>query len=352
MISFINSIIYAIKKPIFKYQQKRFNETLFIREDNLKNLYKKQHNIDEKLRVCFYQTGFQFHFTRFFTSSIRDDFSYVIVDQLDLADVIVFINTIDSSVVRNGQKVILFFHEPKDYSHLYQTTLDESFSSKKIQVVSHLESPAEFIVNPFLIEFHRSIPYVHFHHGAEKDQLMSIESFQRNKLICSIISGFTGIPGYEPRRRFIQQLSQVTPDFHVYGRYSKKVAALRQYSGQCGLKWQTLKNYRYNLVIENSNEEYYISEKIFDALICGCMPIYYGSEKIFEIIPEEWFYYLPNLNSDQIVGLEKFIKTDAYKRVSNNRIEITEKIYSNFSFYTALEKLIEGKPLIKPKRLL
>ncbi len=38
-----------------------------------------------------------------------------------------------------------------------------------------------------------------------------------------------------------------------------------------------LKQYSYALIVENCDAEWYASEKIYDALIAGCVPLYYGS---------------------------------------------------------------------------
>lgn len=41
-----------------------------------------------------------------------------------------------------------------------------------------------------------------------------------------------------------------------------------------------LKDYRFHIVIENIQNEYYFSEKFIDSLITGCIPIYYGMDSI------------------------------------------------------------------------
>ena len=39
-------------------------------------------------------------------------------------------------------------------------------------------------------------------------------------------------------------------------------------------KWSVLRNYRYCIVIENSSD--FVSEKLFDAVSMGCLPLYVG----------------------------------------------------------------------------
>lgn len=341
----MNRLSYFIKKQIYKRVEQRNTEKLLADERFFGERYKIENNADGKIKVCTYQTGFARHFTRFYTSAGHGDHCFYIVPDPQDADVVVFINTVDSSVVSQDQKVVFFFHEPKDYAHLYQTTIDwNRIDRSRFQVVSHL--PIEtFITNPENVTHHRSIPYVHFHHMATQEELKTLDGIQRTKLICSITSGFSGIPGYQKRRDFIEKLSYGNKDFDLFGKFSKESSALRPYRGPCLTKWKTLKEYRYNLVIENSDDEYYISEKIFDALICGCMPIYYGNEKIFEVIPREWFYYLPTLEDVEIGKLNEFLRTDSYRVVADNRAMIAETVYRKYSFYQALDSLLRDKSL-------
>jgi hypothetical protein len=160
-----------------------------------------------------------------------------------------------------------------------------------------------------------------------------------------LLNHINGIPGYQNRRLFLENFSAANPSFDLFGKFSESAAAIPSYKGQCIFKWKTVSQYKYSLVIENSTDDYYISEKIFDALICGSMPIYYGSDKIFDVLPKEWFYYLPSLKDSEIGKLNAFIATDAYKAVSLNRAEICKVIYEKFSFYSALEKLLANELL-------
>jgi hypothetical protein len=43
-------------------------------------------------------------------------------------------------------------------------------------------------------------------------------------------------------------------------------------------KREYLKEYKFNLCPENSNTKGYVTEKIFDAIYSGCIPVYWGSE--------------------------------------------------------------------------
>ncbi|MFZ5524744.1 MAG: hypothetical protein ACOY9D_11785 [Pseudomonadota bacterium] len=342
----MSPFIYFFKRLFYKRLDKIISKFQKTKEKKFREKYFADYSSIGKPKVCTYQTDFYKHYTRFFTSSNAQDHRFYLVAQPDQADVVVFINTVDDRVLRHDQHAILFFHEPLAYAHLYQTEIHENqFPKANLEVVGHPPTPSLFIKDSDGIKYHRSIPYVHFHHMATYDQLNEIDETKRTKLICSIASGLNGIPGYHNRRLFFEKFSASNPLFNLFGKFNEISSAIPSYRGQCFFKWKTVSLYKYSLVIENSTDDYYISEKIFDALICGSMPIYHGSDKIFEVLPKEWFYYLPSLETSEIDKLNDFIATDAYKAVSDNRAAICKIIYEKYSFYSALERLLANEPL-------
>lgn len=56
-----------------------------------------------------------------------------------------------------------------------------------------------------------------------------------------------------------------------------------------GIKRDTLQHYRFNLVVENCRFPGYITEKIFDAFLAGCVPVYWGAPDVTDFIPAECF---------------------------------------------------------------
>lgn len=62
--------------------------------------------------------------------------------------------------------------------------------------------------------------------------------------------------------------------------YFRKIKRCR---GAIENKFEVLSNYKYTLVIENSKG--YLSEKLFDALVSGCIPIYVGEDLSLFNIP-------------------------------------------------------------------
>ena len=81
-----------------------------------------------------------------------------------------------------------------------------------------------------------------------------------------------------------------------------------------------LSEFKFNLCPENSDNEGYVTEKIFDAIKAGCIPIYWGSEGNPE--PEI-------LNPDAIIFLKRNgDNSEALKLI--NRLNESEELYKEF----------------------
>jgi hypothetical protein len=76
-------------------------------------------------------------------------------------------------------------------------------------------------------------------------------------------------------------------------------------------KYEYLKNYKFNLCPENSNYPGYCTEKVFDAIKSGCIPIYWGSDNNPEpeILNHDSILFLTNHGSnDQTVAKIHLLK--------------------------------------------
>ncbi|EED90150.1 THAPSDRAFT_269403, partial [Thalassiosira pseudonana CCMP1335] len=60
---------------------------------------------------------------------------------------------------------------------------------------------------------------------------------------------------------------------------------------QQGANAELFSHYRYALVMENTEVEGYVSEKILDAFLSGTVPIYFGSRFVFNVFNPRAFIY-------------------------------------------------------------
>lgn len=61
------------------------------------------------------------------------------------------------------------------------------------------------------------------------------------------------------------------------------------YKGKCASKFEVLQNYEFCLCFENMKMDGYITEKLFDCLYAGAIPLYMGAPDIHEYIPADAF---------------------------------------------------------------
>lgn len=94
-------------------------------------------------------------------------------------------------------------------------------------------------------------------------------------------------------------------------------------------KLEYLKHYRFNLTPENSNYKDYVTEKLFEAIYAGCVPIYHGSDNH----PE------PNiLNQDAIIFIEMGKdNNDAIKLITE--LNTDSQKYTEFAYQ---KRFIDG----------
>jgi hypothetical protein len=66
-------------------------------------------------------------------------------------------------------------------------------------------------------------------------------------------------------------------------------ALMSIYKGKCASKFEVLQNYEFCLCFENMSMKGYITEKMFDCLYAGTIPLYMGAPDIFEYVSSDAF---------------------------------------------------------------
>jgi hypothetical protein len=100
--------------------------------------------------------------------------------------------------------------------------------------------------------------------------------------------------------------------------------------------YEFYKRFNFALIVENCNAENYVSEKIYDAFIAGCIPIYYGNICDISKIPKDMYIDMKDFKNFEEVRdfIEKLSESDIIKYYEN----INEK----------LESIID---MVSPKKL-
>ncbi len=106
-------------------------------------------------------------------------------------------------------------------------------------------------------------------------------------------SGKVLLPGHDARLSFFHGVKAAGLPLEVFGRGMPR--SLNP-GGSLASKASALRPARFALVIENyADGDQYVTEKLWDALMCWCLPVYFGSRAADAMIPPEAFLRLPDL---------------------------------------------------------
>jgi hypothetical protein len=95
-------------------------------------------------------------------------------------------------------------------------------------------------------------------------------------------------------------------------------------------KFDLFECFQFAIIIENTNQENCISEKIIDCLITKTIPIYYGAKNINKIFNTDGWIILNNLDINELIEKLKNLNNDYYL----NYINIIEYNYKEAKKYT------------------
>jgi hypothetical protein len=140
----------------------------------------------------------------------------------------------------------------------------------------------------------------------------------------------------------------------VANRRRRFVESLNRGPVPADAKLRTIRQYRFAVCYENSRLSGYLSEKIFDCLFAGCVPVYLGEPDVSRFIPERCLVNREAFSSDAelavflermpyseyqkyMVAIEQFLQSPEIKKFSSD---------ANAQIITsAILKDIEGKAM-------
>jgi hypothetical protein len=94
-----------------------------------------------------------------------------------------------------------------------------------------------------------------------------------------------------------------------------------------------MKDYTFALIIENCNADGYVSEKLYDALTVGCIPLYYGNNNKKLGIPEDCFIDITHISPRELpilidnidINFIEMFRKNIYKK----RMDILKRVSVN-----------------------
>lgn len=157
---------------------------------------------------------------------------------------------------------------------IYPTYKDYSLQDVDLALgLDYLDEVEKYLRFPFWIMYFIE-PEADF--AAVKQSLFKLSNhnynFSKERKFCTLISRHdnNGI------RTKISDLVEQFGPIDYAGRFRNNTSDMvKKYHNS---KWYFLTLYKFNVCPENSNRNGYVTEKLFEAIMAGCVPIYWGSE--------------------------------------------------------------------------
>ncbi len=197
-------------------------------------------------------------------------------------------------------------------------------------------------------KFIASPPYVHWHlalssytHNPENkvydfDFLKSQGVPEKEVSLVTINSKINDLPGHKLRAEFTSRISESNLEYGLYG--TENWSTFKQYKGRTlNGKWPIYSKSKYVLAIENEVSDYYWTEKFTDAVLCFCIPIYYGCPRIKEYFPEGSYIPLDITKKSAVDDLRDLLASGFYEKNIPNLLKARELILAKHNMFSFIE---------------
>ncbi len=181
-----------------------------------------------------------------------------------------------------------------------------------------------------------SIFYIYGSTWINQEDYLNIDSYRKEFLLTSITGDKLMTIAHEFRHKCYLNQSNIKniPSIWYRSGHSTLLPNLNNnpiITTDIGSKFETLKHSQFTLVIENSSQENYFTEKLIDALITKNIPIYYGCPNISNFFDTTGWIMLDSLSVDDLLNKVNSINSEYYSKFKTiiDKNYITAQSYSD-----------------------
>jgi hypothetical protein len=158
---------------------------------------------------------------------------------------------------------------------------------------------------------------------------------------------------YKDRVEAIYHFSK-KPNFHLFGQgWENRIpgfpvkyhqAAKRVFRGGLSFeeKLPVMSRYKFSVCFENCIFPGYVTEKIFDCFLAGCIPIYYGAPDIEDFVPVDTF--IDYRKFENLKALEHYLNTftesDAKKMLTATKVFLASKDFDKYYMTNVVDTIL------------
>ncbi|MFB2935120.1 glycosyltransferase family 10 domain-containing protein [Aerosakkonemataceae cyanobacterium BLCC-F154] len=195
------------------------------------------------------------------------------------------------------ERIIFLWREPPLEEVLQRTLIHYQ---KAEQYCGYISGPDDYVPHP---DYMPAIWYI----GNSFRELNEMNPPEKVKTCSWIVSGVNRAANHAKRLEFLKLLQESDFQFDLYGR---NLPDWTCNFGEISNKWYAMAPYYYNLTIENYvDNDWYVSEKLWDALLAWCLPIYYGGPAADKLLPPGSFLRLPSMDEKGLAYIKEVTAT-------------------------------------------
>lgn len=233
---------------------------------------------------------------------------------------------------------ILITGEPSSvyrYSRRYMKQFTKIYSSQDINLSNVTASPP---YQPWW--YGRDDSFISRNHKSMTwDDLRDREVVKR-KVISLISSTKIKVSGHIDRVVFTNFCKRSPLSIDVYGRGYQSFE----------VKDSVLEDYKYHIVIENSIERDYISEKLTDALLAGCYVFYHGAPNVFDYFPNHRIEKIDIRDPHKSIAIiEKAISDNKFEKSLIHASEYKTYIMNDFNLFYRIPSFLDSQDFLNPR---
>jgi hypothetical protein len=233
----------------------------------------------------------------------------------------------DFTVKVNKENIIHLALEPANEVSKYR-----QYSNKKVKNIYN-----QFNTKNNNVLSHGALPW---HIDKDFDFLNDLKSEDTEKedKIVWITSNQKTSKGHTERMNYLERIKDL-PFVELYGRGIKPIDS----------KWEVLKNAKYAIAYENSQNDYYWTEKIVDCFLSYSMPIYFGCNSIDNFFPKDSYIQLDPNDKHSALFLKEIVKSNKWKE-NLNPISIARQLVLNeYQLFPFLYNQIQALEVVNGK---
>jgi len=166
------------------------------------------------------------------------------------------------------------------------------------------------------------------------EQLHDLFEAPRTKLLSVISSNKAFTPEHAKRLHFAKKLKE---------HYGDKIDFFGRGFTQMDDKLDALRDYRFNVVLENSSADHYFSEKFTDCVIAGAYPLYFGCPNLDQYFPQGSFLRIDIENFEKSILMIDAAIAEGLDKKNRNELRLARDLAMyKHNLFPMLVKLIEG----------